>query len=266
VTATLCRTGGNLPRRIALASKSVSFYLGDERGYRESDCVVACTDLLARQLRSQGIRAVACPPPVRLLAPQAEGPRRRHDPSRVELLVCGGNLALPRKNLRHAVEALRFLARPGREVTLSAIGHNPEGLLDAARGLPQSARVVALGPMRAHEVHAKMREVDAFLFPSLFEEWGYAAVEALVSGTPVVAYPVYPFRDMLSGGLGVVATQARPRSLADAVERVLAGECAEDLAEQAAGRFGIDAVGRRLARLWSGDEPGADGGSAREAG
>jgi glycosyltransferase involved in cell wall biosynthesis len=244
-------TRGNLARRLVLASKSLSFYLGDEAGYRASDCVVACTETLAGQLRGQGLEAVACPPPVRALL-EERAPAAR-DRLRLSLLVCSGDLSHPRKNLRDAVEALRYLVTPGREVVLHAIGRMGEGLLEAARQLPAGARLELVGPLSPHEVHARMREADVLLLPSLFEEWGYVAVESLMSGTPVVAYPVYPFAEMLTDGLGVVATEVHPKSLAAAVERVLEGACRPDLRAAAEARFGSVAVGARLADIWARD-------------
>jgi glycosyltransferase involved in cell wall biosynthesis len=257
VIETWSHTRGNLARRAVLAAKSVGFYRGDEAGYRASDCVVACTERLAEQLRTRGFHAVACPPPVRVL--NATKNTRRCDSSRaracVELLICSGDLSHPRKNLLHAVQALSYLVKPGREVVLYAIGRAPAALEDAATlARAVGVRVEFLGPKAPRDVHQKMREVDAFLFPSLFEEWGYVAVEALLSGTPVVAYPVYPFADMLSGGLGVIAdgTKLEPQAFARAIERAIAGETREDLAEAACARFGSAAVGARLARIWTG--------------
>jgi glycosyltransferase involved in cell wall biosynthesis len=99
-----------------------------------------------------------------------------------------------------------------------------------------------------------MRRAHAFLLPSLYEEWGYVAVESILSGTPVVAYPVYPFADMLAGGLGAVAGAMTVTAFAAAVATVVDGTGVTSrgpaLAAAGARRFGPAAVGARLTTIW----------------
>lgn len=98
-----------------------------------------------------------------------------------------------------------------------------------------------------------MRRADVFVLPSLYEEWGYVAVESILSGTPVATYPVYPFSDMLAGGLGVVAMELRVNALCDAIERGAAtGLRGSALSQAGQERFGSAAVGERLGRIWQG--------------
>jgi len=100
-------------------------------------------------------------------------------------------------------------------------------------------------------VHARFREADIFVTSSLYEEWGYAAVEALLCGTPVVAYPVYPFPQLLRDGLGIVAQEVSSRSLAQAIESAANGGVRPDLALAAAERFGVPAISRQITRIWT---------------
>jgi glycosyltransferase involved in cell wall biosynthesis len=135
-------------------------------------------------------------------------------------------------------------------VRLELIGRHQEALRGEVANLPASAELVSSGPQPPAEVHRRMSEADLLVLPSLFEEWGYVAVEALLLGTPVVTYPVYPFPWMLDGGLGVVAEQQTPESLAFAIERALSGACLPDLAQAALSRFGPEAAGVKLAEAW----------------
>lgn len=247
VTETWKHTRGAAARRVVLAAKSLALYAGDRDGYRHATRIVACTKTLADQLREQGLPAEACPPPVRVLgaptdAPDLAGPLR--------LLVCSGDLSHPRKNLSDAVLAARQIAAGGREVVLEAIGRNPDALARRAGGAAR-LHFEALGPLPPEKVHAAMRRAHVFVFPSLYEEWGYVAVESILSGTPVATYPVYPFADMLSGKLGVVADGKGPDALAAAILRATELPRGVTLADAGARRFGSAAVGERLTELWS---------------
>ena len=243
--------GGNLLRRMVMTLKSFSHYLGDVEGYRASDCVVAPTPSLSAQLRSQGIQAMLCPPPVQVERPHVSAEREGRAVDLKRLLVCSGDLSHPRKNLLLALEALRYLAPRGWRLQLEVIGKNPERLQALARTLPEGIDVRFTGPLPAAQVQAHMRSADVFLFPSLYEEWGYAAVEALLCGTPVATFPVYPFPFMLEGGLGAIAGDLSARSLADAVERAFELNDRPRLALAAAERFGGSVVAHRLTEIWT---------------
>ena len=97
-----------------------------------------------------------------------------------------------------------------------------------------------------------MRQAQALLMPSLFEEWGYVAVEAALQGTPVVSLPVYPFPEMLAGRLGRCAAGVGPGAFADAIDAVLAGSDRDQVAASAEARFGVNAAGQRLLCIWEG--------------
>jgi glycosyltransferase involved in cell wall biosynthesis len=248
--------GGEPLRRAVIAAKSLDFYRWDEAGYAAADWIVTPTELLAEQLRTQGRRALACPPPASV--PDDLGSDDR--PGGVlRFLVCSGDLGHPRKNLGEAVAALADLADRRGPVILTAIGRNPEVLERLARRHAPRVRLEALGPLEPARVRQVMQGCAALLFPSRYEEWGYVAVESLLCGTPVVTYPVYPFAEMLSGGLGVVADGLGPSNFAAAIERSLGLVRGSDLRALAAARFGSTAVGERLAPLWRGEAPSGSG-------
>jgi glycosyltransferase involved in cell wall biosynthesis len=268
-------TRGFFPRRALITAKSLSYYAGDQRGYRAATSVVTCTEMLASQLRAQGLRAVACPPPVRV----PKYPASEYVPPKdgaLHLLVCAGDLSHPRKNIGDAIRAAAQLARPDRPVIMRAIGGNP-GSLQAKAQRAKTApgarfELKALGVLTPAEVQREMRRSHALVLPSLYEEWGYVAIESILSGTPVISYPVYPFADLLtgtlahatvpgdyrspalrggSGNLGVVADDRTPAALAAAIERGLSLPRGGALVKAGEARFGSKAMGMMLTYIWN---------------
>lgn len=260
-------TRGSILRRPVLTAKSIAFYRSDERGYRVADVVLCPTRTLAEQLRAQGRRAIVCPPPVELLrdaggeqddlsaageagvSPAVERSQCRR------LLVCCGDLSHPRKNIKDVVRAARHLPESLGEVEIIFVGGSAESIQAQARNLPRHIRAEFPGRMQPADLHALMRQVDALVIPSLYEEWGYVVVESLLANTPAIAYPVHPFPDMLSGGLGFVASAITPCALAEAIDRCLTTDRASDLSQGAAARFGSGTIATRLLAIYRGSDP-----------
>jgi glycosyltransferase involved in cell wall biosynthesis len=247
-------TGKIFPKSAGLALKGLSHYWNDRQGYAVSDCVVAPTELLASQLEAIGIHALACPPPGRRPATNSgnvngNGHRPR---GRRRITICCGDLSHPRKNVRAGIRAVGRLAEMGMIIDLELIGRNADALTADLSSLLSSVHVVADGPLPRDQVHNRLRNADVLLVPSLYEEWGYVATEAALAGTPVVAFPVYPFVETLAPPLGVCARDMSVLGLAHALAQALEATASRSVvAATAERRYGADAVGQRLSRIWS---------------
>lgn len=256
VVETWRHTGGAFPKSAGLALKGLFHYWNDRKGFSACDWVVAPTELLAAQLRQIGISATVCSPPASLSEATGAGDRRRSLPAparQLVTIVCG-DLSHPRKNVAAGVDAVRILASAGMKIDLELIGRNAGAFEAELRRVAPSVRVLAPGPLPHAEVLARLQRTDVLLVPSLYEEWGYVATEALLSGTPVVAFPVYPFVEILTRPLGRCADDMSSRTLSQALSQILAGEATPSLvASTAESRFGADAIGQRLTMIWSRD-------------
>ena len=254
IVETWHHTGGRFPSSLIFAAKSVSHYMNDQRGFEKVDMVLAPTTLLARQLSDRGIASVVCPPPVSL-AYRAQGADGLHAvaPDREEICVvmCSADLGHPRKNLQVGLSAIGELAtRLGeRRIRVEIIGRNPTALAGAVARLPRNVRVGFLGRLSPAHVQERLGHADALLLPSLFEEWGYVAIEALLCGAPVVTLPVYPFHELLAGGFGQTARDHSVAALAEALGQVLSHGRPPGMAESAAARFGVEAASARLQQV-----------------
>lgn len=250
------RNGGRRsPRTAVLVVKGLLHHANDARGFRAADTIVAPTRALTEQLRRAGFDAVHCVPPARVLGGPV-APSSRPSGSAPRLLVCSGDLGHPRKNVALALQAVAILADQRQEVDLELVGGNAEALRGHLNRLPPRVRVRLSRRLPAADVHARMGRADALLFPSLFEEWGFVAVEAALQGTPVVTLPVYPFDEMLVPPIGFRAGGATAAEYADAIADALASTVERPaVAALAERRFGLARAGRSLAAIWGGDLP-----------
>ncbi len=88
-----------------------------------------------------------------------------------------------RKNLGALDVTARRLAREG--IDLVAVGGDRPQFRDDAGG--GDAGIVWLGPVADAELPGLYRAAEAFVLPSLYEGFGLTVLEAMASGTPVVA-------------------------------------------------------------------------------
>lgn len=257
VLETWRHTGSAFPRSAAFALKGLLHYWNDRQGYAASDCVVAPTVLFAGQLEAAGIHAIACPPPGRQVEMPAASDgfeSRRATGARRITMICG-DLTHPRKNVVGGIRGVGLLAAAGAgwPIHLELIGRHGDLLAGALGALPESVQVTASGQLPREQVDERLRQTDLLVVPSLYEEWGYVVTEAVLAGTPVVAYPVYPFIEVLTPPLGRCADDMSPESLARAMKLTLeSGPGRAVVAGIARQKFGAGAVAEKLSEIWSG--------------
>lgn len=149
-------------------------------------------------------------------------PGRRSGPT-VELLTVGR--IEPEKNPLLLIEAMAGLERkaPG-QFHLSWIG-------DGALGAVVRERAVELGVAKridfpgfipvGPELLARYRSADIFVHVSLTEGVPQVLIEAMASGTPIVATDVGGVRELLeSGAAGVLVPPRQPEALIGAIEKI----------------------------------------------
>ena len=138
-----------------------------------------------------------------------------------EVLVLLASRLSREKRPELALDTVAELARRGHRVRLVVAGDGPlrAHLEQSASTLP----VAFLGFVRDRDrMAALLAGADVVLAPGPVETFGLAALEALASGTPVVANALSALREVLGQDPGAgEAVGGTPRCFADAVERVL---------------------------------------------
>jgi glycosyltransferase involved in cell wall biosynthesis len=228
----------------AYALREAQAEASDRSGYRRADMVLAATDGATEALQRMGIRAATVPPPICPPPP----PAPRGATSGLHLAFCGSPLARPRKGLRFLLDALELV--PTRPLTVTLFGAGDAATEARAAVLRERGIDVRLPGHVPREAYlAALREnVDALVFTSLYEEWGYAGSEAMAHGVPVIAFAVHPFREVITPEVGVLAGHPSASALAGAITAAAGGALpARDVVYDAAtARFGHRAIARQL--------------------
>jgi glycosyltransferase involved in cell wall biosynthesis len=146
------------------------------------------------------------------LADFRPAPRRAERPT----LLFSGAIAEPRKNVALLLEALELVAKAEPEVELWLSGPGEAGPLLAGRPPAVIERVRLLGVGTTQEQPDRYGRAWAKVLPSRFDSFGQALVEALASGTPVVASDDGALLELVHDGAGVAFRAGDAEDLASA--------------------------------------------------
>jgi glycosyltransferase involved in cell wall biosynthesis len=198
-------------RRGAPQLAEVTYGLSDWWCCRQASAVVALTKAVERAV-SRKHRCVRWIPPSIPDEDIREATARQSQ----DCFLAANLLDDPNKGLELAIEAVARARRTVPEMRLVLLG----GWADPgrARELPTFCEVRGFVPHQ--EMIASLREAGCYLFPSLWEEAGMVALEAMAAGVPVVSTPLPALVDVQSRGL-VLARSREPDSFAQAITTAL---------------------------------------------
>ena len=134
-------------------------------------------------------------------------------------LLYTGNFK-PHKNVATLVEAFEKIRNSMPEILLVLAGNQDiyfADLSDRIRRSPHGQAIVATGLVTLDEQIALYSGAAAFIFPSLYEGFGYPPLEAMACGTPVVSSD----RTSLSEIIGDAAIRCNPLDAADIAEKTV---------------------------------------------
>jgi glycosyltransferase involved in cell wall biosynthesis len=145
-----------------------------------------------------------------------DGPR----PAGGYALVVGG--LQPRKDPEAAIEAVALLGNG--ELRLVFAGPDHGGRAEAERAAERSGlrdRVEFRGYVSQHELASLYRGAACLILPSRYEGFGLPVLEAMASGTPVVATSAGALPEV-AGDAAILVGERDPVALAGGIERALA--------------------------------------------
>jgi len=109
------------------------------------------------------------------------------------------------KGIMELLTIFQALAGAVPQLRLRILGAGPlQEQLDAAiAGAGLADRVTCLGALPAEQVHQELRDADLFVFPSRYESFGIAVLEAQAVGVPVVCSDLPALREVV-GATGLL--------------------------------------------------------------
>jgi glycosyltransferase involved in cell wall biosynthesis len=136
----------------------------------------------------------------------------------------------PRKNVPLALEAYAQLVGRGTDCELVIAGGDKGGRLDVLDAILRTrltGRVHLVGHVEDAAMPALYSGARALVFPSLYEGFGLPALEAMASGTPVIASNTTGLAEAV-GDAGLTIDPRSPEDLAEAMRTLLADDALRD--------------------------------------
>ena len=130
----------------------------------------------------------------------------------------------PWKGYREAFDVVGAVANAGHVVSLKVVGRLARWFRPAVEALvaasPRPDLIELVGRVDHHELPELYRGAAALIMTSRFESFGLPTVEAMASGTPVIAFANSATTEVVADG-GVLVPDGDVRSFADAVGRIM---------------------------------------------
>lgn len=129
----------------------------------------------------------------------------------------------PRKNLPVLLDALKILAERGRGVPLvvaGAKGWMYEEFFRKVRKTGLEGNVLFTGYIPDEDLPGLYSAAEAFLFPSLYEGFGFPVLEAMACGTPVVCSNTSSLPEV-AGKAAILLSPEAPGDWADTIQGIL---------------------------------------------
>ena len=128
----------------------------------------------------------------------------------------------PKKNLLLVLEALHELSHPA-DFDIYGPSEDPvywsrcESLIDH---MPNHVRVTYHGELAPERVRTVFSNYDAFVFPTLGENFGHVIAESLGASCPIICSNETPWTEFLQAGGGMVVRDLTPAGLAVSLEHL----------------------------------------------
>ena len=149
--------------------------------------------------------------------------RRRYAMDNEKIILFMGRLVYE-KGVQHLISAMPKILAGYHDAKLVIAGKG--GMLDELRAqvnsLGISNKVYFTGYMDSKQVCKMYKCADVSVFPSTYEPFGIVALEAMLSGTPVVVSDIGGLNEIVEHGVdGMKSYAGNPNSLADSILALL---------------------------------------------
>jgi len=147
--------------------------------------------------------------------------RRYHLPSAPYLLFVGG--ADPRKNHSTVFQAFAHCPRLSKTHRVIAVGSERSrwgDLRETGRSLGMNDYIFCIGKIPQEDLRLLYSHADVFVFPSLYEGFGFPVLEAMACGVPVVTSNATALPEV-AGDAAILVDPTNDEALGQAIVHVL---------------------------------------------
>lgn len=169
------------------------------------------------------------------------------EPLDAPLRLLGIGALIPPKRYDVLLQAVARLQERATSVALTIAGTGPEGdrLKQQAEELGIGSMVTFAGALDRAGIRAALRHSDVFVHPSRYETFGVVLIEAMACGVPVIATRSGGPEWVVEQQTGQLVDVDDPVAIADAIDRVAAGQVSFDanvIRARVIDRFGVSRV------------------------
>jgi glycosyltransferase involved in cell wall biosynthesis len=166
----------------------------------------------------------------------------------------------PKKNIECLIQALALLTTRYPTVSLAIAGTGPDDYLKRLKAnadrLGVASRIEWLGHVAGEQKAKVLSSSSLFVLPSRSENFGIAAVEAMLSGLPCVLSPGIAIAGAAHAEGAALIALPEPNQLADALGQLLEDDRRRDLLglrgmEFAQLHFSVEMMAKRLMELYN---------------
>lgn len=195
-------------------------FLADDRCFRGCRRLVALTRAAERDMAAQGFPVRRIPAGIAL--PEF-GPPSVDETAAPRVVFAANDVEDVRKGLPFLLAALPTVrrARSGRPFVVDLVGNHSVRLPQLLRDQGLSDVCHLHGFLTGEPYWRIVRGGSLFVSASLYEEWGYAVVEAMAAGLPVVGFHHQANDDIVSPGAGILVAPGDTKALGEAIARLL---------------------------------------------
>lgn len=129
----------------------------------------------------------------------------------------------PKKNLLSAIRYFQGLMGKAEFDIYGSIEDEAywEKCQNEIKKLPKNVQVKYKGLVEHDQVHKVFSQYDAFLFPTLSENYGHVIAESLIAGTPVIISDQTPWRGLESIGAGWDIKLSNEEKFKEVIEKII---------------------------------------------
>lgn len=249
----ICSFHTNLPKYLEMyhlgaLKPMLWFYL--QSLHNKAALNLVTSQAMREELEAQDIRGVT-------VLPRGVDTERRHpqfEDAAMRLRLCGGQrnkkllIFVGRLAPEKEIHKLRKLLDARDDVCLAIVGDGPER--EALEALFEGTYAVFTGFLHGEELSRAYASADAFVFPSVSETLGLVILEAMASGTPVLAAASAPTLEQIRHKVnGLIFRDEDPESMEEAVDLLYDEELMEAMRDRARGeaeQFSWDRASARI--------------------